>query len=81
MRRGIIDTLQNADPAFVKVLERIPDSQPEIEPKIIKSLPKLQELFIRKRDAFVKKDMATLQKVLSEEIDFVRDLGQIAFHS
>lgn len=81
MRKEIIDTLPNADPAFVKILERIPDSKPEIEPKIVLSLPKLQDLFRRKREAWKKQDMASFQKILSEEIDFVKDLGEIAFHS
>lgn len=81
MRQAIIQTLTSADPGFVKILERIPDSDPSIEPHIIESLPKLQELYIRKREAFKKRDMAEFQRVLNEEIDFVRDLGQIAFHS
>lgn len=81
MRKDIIDTLPDPDPSFVKILERIPDSSPEIEPKIIRSLPKLQDLFRKKQEAWAKKDMFALQKILSEEIEFVRDLGQIAFHS
>ncbi len=80
MRREIIDTLPNPDPGFVKVLERIPDSKPESEPKIIQSLPKLQEFYVQKRAAFAKKDLATFQRILAEEIQFVRDLDRFAYH-
>lgn len=79
MRRELIDTLKNPDPGFVKVLERIPDSKPEFEAKIVQSLPKLQDYYVRKRTAFAKKDLATFQKILAEEIQFVRDLDRLAY--
>ena len=81
MRQAVIQTLQDPDPGFVKILERIPDSDPSIKPKIIESLPRLQELYKRKRAAFARRDMVEFEHVLDEEIDFVKDLGQIAFHS
>lgn len=80
MRQDIIQTLKDPDPGFVKILEKIPDSDPAIEPKIVAALPKLQEFFTLKRVAFKNRDMATFQKVLNDEILFVRDLGQVAFH-
>ena len=80
MRREIIETLPNPDPRFTKILEQIPDSKPESEPRIIESLPKLQDMYIRKREAFGQRDLSTFQKILEEEIQFVRDLDRIAYH-
>lgn len=80
MRREIIESLPDPDPRFVKILEKIPDSKPESEQKIIESLPKLQDLYIRKRKAFAERDLATFQRILDDEIRFVRDLDQLAYN-
>lgn len=80
MRREIIETLTNPDPGFVRILEKVPDSKVEVERKIIHALPKLQDMYIRKREAFSNKDLAAFQLILAEEIQFVRDLDQLAYH-
>lgn len=66
------------DPDFIAEMMQIPDPKPEDEEKIITALPKLQEFFLKKREAYHKRDMVTFQKILDKEIQFLQDFDEMA---
>ncbi|MBD3281468.1 hypothetical protein GF391_01855 [Candidatus Uhrbacteria bacterium] len=66
------------EPAFVAEMMQMPDPKPEDEAKILAALPKLQDFFIRKRDAYQKRDSITFQKILEEEIEFLQEFDKMA---
>ncbi len=63
----IIQAVPEADPEFVRTLERLPDPPPGIYESVVVLLPQLHELFLRKRQAFAADDAAALSAILDEE--------------
>lgn len=63
----IIQAVPEADPEFVRTLERLPDPPPGIYESVVVLLPQLHELFLRKRRAFAADDAAALSAILDEE--------------
>ncbi len=68
------------DPAFIAEMMQMPDPKPEDEEKVLSALPKLQIFFIKKREAYKKRDAKAFQMVLDEEIKFLQDLDEMALH-
>ncbi len=66
------------DPDFIAEMMQMPDPKPEDEEKILNALPKLQNFFIRKREAYQKRDSVLFQKILVEEIDFLKEFDEMA---
>ena len=75
----IFQAIKNPDPAFLDEMRRVPDPKPELEVEVVKALPILHDFFIKKREAFHKKDLQTFQQILQKEIMFVRTLDKLAF--
>lgn len=63
----IVQAVPEADPEFVRTLEKMPDPPPGIYETVVRSLPRLHELFLRKRQAFAADDAAALAAILDEE--------------
>ncbi|MDF1496787.1 MAG: hypothetical protein P1P90_01875 [Patescibacteria group bacterium] len=68
------------EPVFIAEMMQMPDPKPEDEEKILTALPKLQTFFIKKREAYRKRDLTAFQRVLDEEIKFLQDLDEMALH-
>ena len=68
MRQYLITQIvPEADPEFVRTLERLPDPPSGIFEEAVGLLPRLHELFLRKRRAFAVDDAAALAAILDEE--------------
>lgn len=66
------------DPDFLAEMMQMPDPKSEDEEKILNALPKLQNFFIRKRESYQKRDAILFQKILEEEIEFLKDFDEMA---
>jgi hypothetical protein len=66
------------DPDFIAEMMQIPDPKPEDEEKILAALPKLQDFFIKKREAYNSRNAIAFHKILDEEIQFLQDFDEMA---
>ncbi|MFZ6015356.1 MAG: hypothetical protein ACOYUZ_03295 [Patescibacteria group bacterium] len=67
-------------PDFIAEMMKVPDPKPEDEERIVNALPKLHEFFLRKKDAYNKRDAVLFQKILEEEIEFLQEFDKLALH-
>ena len=70
--------IPNPDPVFFAEMLQMPDPKPEDEERILSVLLKLQDLFLKKRDAYKKREAYTFQTVLDEEIIFLQDFDEMS---
>jgi hypothetical protein len=75
MRHDVITQIvPGADPEFVRTLENLPDPPPGIYEQVVKALPLLHGVFLRKREAFARDDAAALAGILDEEAELLKRL-------
>ena len=68
--REIRDVLPQADADFVRSLEGF-DIPSHLLPQFQERLPRLHDLYLRKREAFVRGDADVWEGVLQEELAFI----------
>ncbi|MBU2565987.1 hypothetical protein KKG46_00315 [Patescibacteria group bacterium] len=81
MQKEILDgIIDNPDPKFVLILESLPQPKDADIEKVRQALPQMYDFFIRKKNAFKKRDLKEFEKILEQEVDFVRGLDEFAFN-
>ena len=65
-RETIFRVIPQADPDFIRSLDSL-EVPPHVYPEFLEQLPRLHELFLRKKDAFAEGDMAGWMSVLQDE--------------
>ena len=66
------------EPDFVAEMMQMPDPKLEDEERILSILPKLQDFFIKKREAYNSRDAIKFQQILDEEIQFLQDFDEMS---
>lgn len=76
----VIRYLSSPDAGFLEIIAQIPDPATENEEAVAKAIPHLQDFYLRKKEAYQKKDLVTFKKILDDEIQFVRNLDRLGFY-
>ena len=72
MRQDIItQAVPNADPEFLRTLERLSDPPPGVYERVMKVLPRLHEIFLQKRNASLRGDAEAFRKFIEQEVDLI----------
>lgn len=77
MRRdAVTQAVPHADPDFLRTMERLPDPPPGAFENVMRALPKLHELFLRKRKAAAENDVTAFDRVVDEEVRLIEEAEQ-----
>ncbi len=74
----VYQAINMPDPDFVSEMMQMPDPKPEDLEKILTALPILHKFFLRKKSAYKNRDTKEFQKVLEEEIDYLKDFDAMS---
>ncbi|MBU1032731.1 MAG: hypothetical protein ABII13_03900 [Patescibacteria group bacterium] len=71
----ILKQIPNADPEFLKIMEKQPEPSDEIREKVVDALPKLHDLFLKKRNAALCKDEQAFMSLVEQEVALLEKIG------
>ena len=67
----ITQAVPHADPEFLQAMERLPEPPPGVYERVMKSLPDLHSLFLRKRQAARNGDQDEFMRLVQEEVNLI----------
>ena len=79
-RQILLEVVDNPDPKFIAIVESLPEPKPEHIDKIRLALPQMYDFFLRKQSAYRKRDSHEFERILEQEVEFVRSLDELAFN-
>jgi hypothetical protein len=75
MRADLItQKVPNADPDFLRIVEKLSDPPPGSFERVMEALPKLYALFVEKREAARKNDRDVFMAIVEKEVALIREV-------